>query len=1178
MLRRTSLILMIFILLASCTEERIKIVTNNSSSKEIWYKQIDVDLGRKIEIKSQNFGLAISRGKGTNIKGKAYLLLNNEWKSFFEFAYSDYPIIKKIDNDRILLLIHETHFGNYRPRMFIYRISGRKISEVKLPVVMWDKKDFLLWKALTFFDDGKAWMVGQLGKLMFFDGYSWTQRTSPLDSLKIQNVLGKDLNDVCLNKNGTGWAVGNSGIILQLNDSRWQRINSPVTTNLNKVVCSDEIAMAVGQNGTILIYKNSKWNVFKSNSSENLNSIKIINANDIWICGSNSTLLHYDGKKIEEIEEVKIFKDNFNDIDIILDSTGHHNIYLIGDEGIYSNSRKINFSFTNITSEVSLQRNGISALSFDANNDYYPELLVKSEKGPNVFYQNNSGINFIETQLPLNQNSSELISNYAADFNNDGFNDLILLTNEKTFKFLLGKGNNEFIDFTNNSGLKFEKYFTTQIPHSIQSADFDNDGNLDLYAANYFGEDKLFMGDGSGHFSEIKSLHGIENFPSHENHGVVLADFNSDNLVDIFRIFRLPVENQIGELYLNKGNFQFQKKNESVLEDKNNLEVYSSLAEDFNNDGFTDLVIFVNNDFIKIFINDGKANFIDYSSIAGFNTKIFHPEPSNGVIGAADVNNDGYKDLFVSSKIYLNNSKTHFDEIENQFGLSFFGNPTFTDFDNDGDIDIFIGSSRNALGAGDRSALFKNNLNKNNFVKLKIVGDESNSSAIGAKVLLLGYKNGKLINKQLNQVGLGGNPISSNEISAIHFGLNSNYKYKIQIEFPSGKKQLLDKISSGELIVVHESNIILRFYSNLVKTLIRFFNVNNFLFEIIKLILILSVLTIIQKKYLKTGSKYRYLNKALFLIFLIVYVTVRIYYTYSNQITIIIFSLGVILIHGFTVYLINYFIEKSESKFVSHFKLLEIIGVGGMGKVFKAIDINNKKIVALKVINPEIMKDEENQKRLSAEGEILSSIQHPNIVEVFEIGKGKEHTFVAMEFLPNGSLEDYIQKNYPISFETAKKIIEQICCGLEAIHQKQVIHRDLKSTNIMFDEKMNIKIMDFGLSKSPLITTMTSLGTVLGTLGFVAPEQVTNINVDHRTDIFSLGVIMYQMFTKQLPFKGENEIALIHSIFNTIPKPPIEINIETPVLLNKIILKCLEKNPENRYNSVVEIKEELNTI
>ena len=130
----------------------------------------------------------------------------------------------------------------------------------------------------------------------------------------------------------------------------------------------------------------------------------------------------------------------------------------------------------------------------------------------------------------------------------------------------------------------------------------------------------------------------------------------------------------------------------------------------------------------------------------------------------------------------------------------------------------------------------------------------------------------------------------------------------------------------------------------------------------------------------------------------------------------------------------------------------------------------------------------------------------------------------------------------------------------------------------MLDENGKIRIMDFGLSKSPLVSTMTSLGTVIGTLGYVAPEQVTNIEVDQRTDIFSFGVILYQMLTQKLPFTGENEMALIHSIFNTFPAKPSEINNKVNKQLDEIVMRCIEKEPDKRYNSVEEIKKELLNI
>lgn len=1178
MIFKVVIFFIVSIILTACSENRINLAITKNRSQEIWFKQTDVDLGRDLEILSNDFGLAISRGKGINVNGKAYRLVKNKWESFFEFPYSDFPIIKKINKNNILIVIHETHNGNYRPKMFIYNTPTKNISEVDLPKIMWDKKDFSMWKAVDFFENGTGWMVGQIGNLLYFNGKKWIVTDSPLNSLNTKNILSKDLNDVCLLNDGSGWAIGNNGIILRLTNGKWERYNSPVTKDLNQIDASKHTLAIVGKSGTILKLVNHEWIKQPIVSNENLNSVKILSENDIWACGSNSTLIHFNGSNWSVNQSVKMFNDNFNDIDIISDSLKNNDVWIIGDDGIYSTSKHYKFSFTNVTSEVSLQRNGISAIFFDSDNDYFPEVLIRSEKGPNLFYRNESGKNFTETKLYTDNKYSQSLSNHAVDINNDGNNDLILFADKTYHQILLGKGNSQFIDQSKLSTLDFRGFDKSPIPNSIQAADFDNDGNLDLYFSNYQNDDLILQGEGTGKFQKV-NITGIENISSHDNHGIVLSDFNGDNRIDIFRIFRLPFENQLGELYLNNGNFSFEKSSQKIFNDNTNPEVYSALANDFNNDGFIDLVLFINNSHLRLLLNDGNAKFEDYSFQSGLQEKIFHPEPSNGVIASADVNNDGYVDLFVGSKLYINNSKTFFTESEYQVGLNFIGNPTFTDYDNDGDIDIYIGSSRNALGAGDRSAIFKNNLNNNNFIKVKIVGSHCNSAAIGTKVHLLGFSNGKLVYQIMKQVGLGANPLTNNDNTFLHFGLPLDLEFKLRIEFSDGSQREIDTFQRGQILVIGESNFPVNIIINVYKNFYRFFAIKDISLEFIKLILFIVTLFFVQKKYLKLGSSYEYLRKYLFILFIIFYLFLVFSSTYNNEVESILIAYGIAFpTNLFFIFLISYLIEKSESKFISHYKLLEVIGVGGMGKVFKALDVNTKKTVALKVINPEILKDEENQRRLSAEGEILSAFQHENIVEVFEIGKSKEHSYIAMEYLAGGTLEDYITKDFPLNLDFAIGIIKQICDGLAAIHEKNVIHRDLKSANIMFDENMRVRIMDFGLSKSPLITTMTTLGTVLGTLGFVAPEQVTSLNVDHRTDIFSFGVILYQMLTKQLPFKGENEIALIHSIFNTNPTSPMEINPQTPIVINKIIKRCLEKNPENRYNSVVEIKEELKDI
>ncbi|MCF7804186.1 MAG: protein kinase [Candidatus Marinimicrobia bacterium] len=258
---------------------------------------------------------------------------------------------------------------------------------------------------------------------------------------------------------------------------------------------------------------------------------------------------------------------------------------------------------------------------------------------------------------------------------------------------------------------------------------------------------------------------------------------------------------------------------------------------------------------------------------------------------------------------------------------------------------------------------------------------------------------------------------------------------------------------------------------------------------------------------------------------------------------------------------------------ISHYRLLEIIGQGGMGEVFRALDLNSKEEVALKLLGPELLEDQENRDRFIREGQTMRSFTHRHIVKTYEFGEADDQGYIAMEYLTGGTLEEFLHAEFPFSNTEFRRLVLQICDGLEEIHTQGIIHRDIKTANIMLDAGKDVRIMDFGLSRSPLVATMTSLGTAMGTLGYVAPEQVTNMNVDHRTDIFSLGVVLYELLTNELPFSGRNEMALIHSIFNTIPPPPSSIRPEISPEMDTVVERCLAKEAENRYHSVSELKD-----
>ncbi len=260
---------------------------------------------------------------------------------------------------------------------------------------------------------------------------------------------------------------------------------------------------------------------------------------------------------------------------------------------------------------------------------------------------------------------------------------------------------------------------------------------------------------------------------------------------------------------------------------------------------------------------------------------------------------------------------------------------------------------------------------------------------------------------------------------------------------------------------------------------------------------------------------------------------------------------------------------------ILHYKITEKLGEGGMGVVYKAVDTDLDRTVALKFLPHHISADKENIDRFKTEARAAAALNHPNITTIYSIEKSEEPNgevtvFLVMEYIEGVELKDRI-KTGKISYNDALDISIKITRGLEAAHKKGIVHRDIKSSNIMIDGSGAVKIMDFGLAKLGAGQNLTQLGTTLGTISYMSPEQTAGQNVDHQTDIWALGVVMYELFTGQLPFRGDYDQAVVYSILNENP-PPIKIydeNIPEPV--ESIILKALAKNKEDRYSSAAEL-------
>ncbi|HEY8528908.1 MAG TPA: Stk1 family PASTA domain-containing Ser/Thr kinase [Paenibacillaceae bacterium] len=259
------------------------------------------------------------------------------------------------------------------------------------------------------------------------------------------------------------------------------------------------------------------------------------------------------------------------------------------------------------------------------------------------------------------------------------------------------------------------------------------------------------------------------------------------------------------------------------------------------------------------------------------------------------------------------------------------------------------------------------------------------------------------------------------------------------------------------------------------------------------------------------------------------------------------------------------------------YEVIQRVGGGGMALVYKARDLLLDRFVALKVLRPQFAHDEEFVRRFRREARSAASLSHPNIVGIYDVGQDGDDHYIVMEYVEGRTLNDLIRERAPFQPEEAVHIAVQICEALEHAHQNQIIHRDIKPHNILIGKNGRVKVTDFGIARAVTAATITQTGSVVGSVHYFSPEHAKGVATGEKSDIYSLGIVLYQMVTGRLPFLGESPISVALKHLQEPFETPRRVNPHIPQSLENIIVRAMRKDPRERYQSAREMREDLET-
>lgn len=1125
--------------------------------------------GNQIVMLDSLNGFASACGGGFETAGGFYQYKNGKWKVSMAFPYSDSPLLKAFSPTSVFGLHHLVHYDNWK--YVFYHFNGENWNRIDIPLIKWDEVDYTIIKSMDGLSENDLWLVGQKATLLHYKNKSWVPVHSPVIWKDGDGDFDKDFNVVKAVGTDRVFVAGTNGILICFEGSEGRLIPLPLKSAIINMDADENGTLFLGTDrGELVVYDGKSARLLPTPfPGQRINSIRKPKSGSLLITQNTTVFRLQADESWKPVLDASQLKAGLNTVSEIPGSSADNLIFLTSD-GIYSSSKRGKVSFRESSAEANITATARGALFFDADGDLAPDLLLTGEMGqPDLLMKNNgTGIfSDVTFESGLLKSSNGSLTAVAGDIDNDGDQDLITVrTDNHQLNVWRNTGRAKFMNVTSWSGLDSFTPVFSQIywGNSLQLVDIDRDGDADLVKSDWDNGLVIFLNNGIGQFKRS-----------------VLPDYSFLNSQKEHRLmstnFILRSDGKWTQLITSAVSGSWV----GVLDPKtltfSSLKSYPKLLT-------TASVVFQNPDETEPLIFLPDRNISDrFGRISGDSLVIFtkpvqlaslpvYPGFPNGFNSASDVNLDGKPDLFISNHLLISDS-LRFDDSRETNGLSPEGNIFTADYNRDGAPDVLI--TQGSEFGRKSTRLFANLVTGEKYIRVRPVGSLSGSD--GNACLIEVYPSGRTTENALSRttVGFTGSAAATSLPLPVTLSTGNLETGSVRVVFPSGSERWFTDVSAGSLLIATEFSeplhSIYLFSRSLTKLLLYFVWWEELLKLGFHLCFIFGIYRLIRSRDLKSIYRWPVWWIGFSLIYLFgFYFSVQLEAwinwlvpTFSG---LVFASGGIGLSFAWKRYI--------RTNYIGPYRIERLIGEGSSGKVFQVFSPSDKKMLALKLYHTRTFDTAEGIIRFQREVAAGSQLQHPNIVKIYGQGSSASSRYLTMEFVDGENLREFFTRE--LSVHQIVLWLKTLADAIQYMHDSGIFHRDLKTENIMVTQSGDVKIMDLGLAKTNVFATMTRLGTSVGTLAYMSPQQAVGMPIDASSDVYSLGVIGYELLSGgTLPVTGDNDMAFVYNIFNQKPEPVSACNDQVDHLLDSIIMKSIAKQPEDRFSSAKEFGEEL---